>query len=340
MLPFLLLAALPAFAEPPAPPLRVLVYNIYGRRENDCEQRYRALAAQILAASPPYDIVALNEHWKVRGDRWFTCDADVLTRAIESDGRYAGAGRSLKHRPSTTDVFQTSGGNSVFTLHRITDAHEGHFVNGRPIPLSGYLLARVDLGGGRALDLWNVHLEAGSDGCDRDCRLEQMTDFGSSVELFKEKNPALIVGDFNIGGPLAAADKPPFPGNPGYQDILDTFYRPRDLWLESGAGEGFTYDCAQNRIPSCKGRERIDYMFLPESREILDPDSDYVLVPKKIEVVRWKTSSGMDVSDHYGLDATLELRRRVRASVSSLSESLGPMSRRLQGLAGRPFSWD
>jgi endonuclease/exonuclease/phosphatase family metal-dependent hydrolase len=313
------LAAAPAAAEQPPRTIRVLTHNIYGRHEADCETRYKALARHILSANPPYDIVALQEHWRVPHDHWISCDDSVLTKALEADGRYKGKDRSVKHKPATDDVLQAAGGNSVFTLHSIVDEWDGHWVNGKDLPLSGYLLTRVEVAPGAVIDLWNAHLEAGADGCDDDCRWEQATDFGAIVELFsgghekgKAPNPVLIVGDFNTGGPMTKTEKPPFAGNGGYDTMMDAMRYPRDLWLELGSAPGFTYDCTLNPIGKCGYRERIDYVLLPEDKHILSPETAYYLVPKSVGVVRWLTDDGKPVSDHFGLDATFELRPRPR----------------------------
>lgn len=171
--------------------VRVLVQNIYGRDEKECRERYKALAAKILAADPPFDVVAFQEHWKPPLGI-LACDASVLTKAMEADGRYAGAGRSIKHLPSTTDALQVAGGVSIFTRHRIVDAYQNRFVNSTDMPLSGYAMARMDA----------------------------MND-------------------------------------------------PRDLWLELGKGDGFTYDCSSNNaVEPCRYRERIDYILLPEDKRI------------------------------------------------------------------------
>lgn len=348
----LLAAALAAPAragDPPDPKgelvktVRVLVQNIYGRNEDDCAARYTALAAHILAASPPYDVVALNEHWKkLSVDKWMTCDDAVLTKALEKDAAFAAKDHSVKHLPTSTDVYELGGGNSVFSRHPLTDAYEAKFVNGQPIPLSGYVMTRVQVAPGVEFDLWTVHLEAGSDGCDDDCRWEQATDLGSAVELFsgtpdkgQKGRPVLIVGDLNTGGPMSAAERPPFAGNGGYENVVvDALRKPRDLWLElDGGAAGYTYDCASNSIPKCKYRERIDYMLLPEDKRIVHPSAEFYFAPKAIDVVRWKTPAGGNISDHFGLDATLEIRRRPAAAKP-------PRSRTKAVTVGAPPRWD
>ncbi len=309
--------AVPGFAGEPGQ-FRVLVQNVYGRREKDCSARQLALAAHILAAEPPYDAVIFNEHWRVPGDPLFTCDADGLTRALEADGRYAGKGRSFRHQPAA-GRFEIAGGNSIFTRHLIMAARSAKFRNGRSFPLSGYSLARIEIEPATVVDLWAVHLEAGSDGCDDACRLAQARALAADLEAWSGTGrgapgaPVVVAGDFNTGGPMAPSDKPPYQGNGGYGDLRTVLREPRDLGLElSGGGEGFTYDCLNNRTaPSCKYRERIDFVFLPEAPEILRADATHVLVPVKIEVVRWKTPAGLDISDHYGLDAVFELRKKA-----------------------------
>lgn len=301
--------------------IRVLVQNIYGRKEADCETRFKAIAKEILAASPPYDIVALNELWKPLWiDKWYACDSSVLKKALEKDPDFAAKNHSVTELPRASDAYEVAGGLAVFSRGLMTDAYENKFVNSSPIPLSGYVMTRIEVAKGVEIDLWTTHLEAGSDGCDDNCRWEQATDFGSDVSAFsgypekgKKGHPVLIVGDFNTGGPMTATEKPPYKGNAGYANIMDALYNPRDLWLElNGAGgtDGYTYDCPNNSIVKCKYRERIDYILLPEHKKVLADSSEHYLLPVKIDVVRWKTAGGGNVSDHFGLDATLEVRER------------------------------
>ncbi len=163
----LILAAIPSSAET----VRILSHNIWGRDKADCAERYKVLAAHILAASPAYDVIALQEDWKVPANI-SACDPSHLTKAIEADGRYAGKTRAIRHLPAANDALQIAGGVSIFTRHEIVDAYENRFVNSTDFPLSGYALARVRLASGAEIDVWNAHFEAGSDGCSDDCRWE------------------------------------------------------------------------------------------------------------------------------------------------------------------------
>jgi endonuclease/exonuclease/phosphatase family metal-dependent hydrolase len=324
---FLLLAA-PAPAQNAPVSLRVLVQNIYGRREKDCEARYRALAEHVLAANPPFDLVAFNEHWKVPLDPYYTCDADVLTRAMENDGRYAGAGKSVQHVPRGSGI-SVSGGDSIFTLRRITKTTSGAFSNSNRFPKSGYVLARTEVAPGVSVDFWDAHFEALSDKCSDSCRAKQGKEFAAAIKKEASGNPVLLVGDYNTGGPLSKSEKPPYAGNGGYDDLMKVLGSPVDVWLELGSGLGYTYDCGTNHTQQCTERERIDYVLVPDS-----PAASYALVPKSIAIVKWTTPAGNEISDHYGLDATLELVRKSRGA-SVFSKEIDAFSARLSSLKPR-----
>lgn len=323
----------------PRSELRVLLQNIYGRSEKSCEERFQAIARKIHEADPPYDIVVFNEHWKVRDFGRMACDADVLTRAMRAPGRYR---QALLHRPKSEALWQMSGGNSIFSLHPLREIHSFQFTEKLQFPVSGATLARVSLPDDREIDVWFTHIEAGSDGCDDFCRLGQVDELASAVAAFREAEiPVLIAGDFNTGGPMSyeqlvnakqaletarreASDggrlvwypklesdlkaHREYAGNAGYFDLLETLGDPMDLWLwthprpgREGLFAGATYDCDRNNLLSCSYRERIDYLFAVPPKSSGAP----AIVPSKVDVVRWKSPSGLDVSDHYGLDARL-----------------------------------
>ena len=90
--------------------------------------------------------------------------------------------------------------------------------------------------------------------------------------------------------------------------------RPRD--------DGYTYDCTKNRVAAmqdgCNYRERIDYIFA-----VTDPsftNSGFlvnVLKKNDMRVAEWDyrdhtggQSSSVNVSDHFGVEALIEIRER------------------------------
>jgi hypothetical protein len=143
------------------------------------------------------------------------------------------------------------------------------------------------------------------------------------------------MGDFNLDGPRTRAEISRFPE---YRHILEALGDPRDLWLEAHpAGvpergltkddcplvrpvfgspelEPDTFQCSgSTSLCGCRGR-RIDYMFL-----VTDPGltSNQLQVrfahPDDVRVVRFfELDDGpvrVSLSDHYGVDAILEVRK-------------------------------
>jgi endonuclease/exonuclease/phosphatase family metal-dependent hydrolase len=334
----LLLAALLGSRTSPAQEqvlatIRVLHHNIYGRDKAHCKDRYRALADHVLQANPPYDIVSLNEHWNsTLGDAvGETCDSDVLKDALHADGRYADDGSIDRSRMSypNASLLQLGGGNSLVTNRRITHFEAHTFDNSNRFPVAGYMRSEIEIAPGISVDFWTTHLESGSDGCGEKCHERELAQLAKSLALHASGNPytlggnpVLIAGDFNIGGPdsidaLAQHDADPrdhpFEGNPGYDFIRNYLSGPRDLWLEAhpqmrDSNDAYTYDIGTNPLAYDSGRERIDYLLAPTDPRFVR--SELTVRVKSMEIVRWKTADGTPVSDHYGLDATLEIVRR------------------------------
>lgn len=323
--------------------LRVLQQNIYGRSKADCRKRFRALGRKILQADPPYDIISLNEHWKLFDNDWIVCNADVLTEVLESDGRYSnlpGFRRNLRHYPKPRDFYQTQGGNSIFTRFPITFSRDMRFVNSRHTPVSGALMARVLVGPGLEVDVYVTHLEAEVDGCDDLCRAEQYSDmtgfltYSLPEEEGQRRNPVLLMGDFNFGGPLSKVHRELHQEDPerwayagnggapgkgefafrgyewGYEGFMEEYEEPRDVWLEANPylPLGHTYDCAGNTLLDCDYAHRLDYIFIPGDDFFLGSRPTHRFGVKRARLVQWKTSDGENVSDHYGVDALLTLK--------------------------------
>jgi endonuclease/exonuclease/phosphatase family metal-dependent hydrolase len=310
------------------PVVRVLHLNIYGRNEKNCEERYREIAKRVREASPPYDVVVFNEHWRIPSASRWICDADVLTKALREDPRYRDSKdlhRSVLHQPAYLDWNHFDGDLSIFTRHKIIDAYQAPFVQNFKPETVGVLGARIELKPGLNFDVWTTHPYSAGEGCDEECRLEQITDLSGALGVLGYDAPTLVTGDFNVGGPItklqldwAKEDPKRFPiaGNPGYANMIETLDGARDLWLEKTwyrndrrvLDPGYTYDCRENNLVTCSYRERIDYLLAWAHPRV--STSPYRLVPRNIEVVRWKTPSGLHVSDHFGLDATLEMRKK------------------------------
>jgi hypothetical protein len=313
---------------------RILHLNIYGREKAGCKERFRSQAEHILSAMPRYDIITLNEHWRssIAELVGHSCDGNVLSDAILADPRYRsekGRSRSrLSYPKGHWYKLHVNGGDSIITSERIADFKSFVFGRTNNAQIGGYSLARVEFMPGVALDTWFTHLEARSDDCNEACLQSQMRNIADSVARHSSQsgNPVIVTGDFNMGGPPGLAmleahelDAETFPyvGNEGYDFWMSYFKNPRDLWIESlrtrndRVTEGATAEPRKNPLIGEHGLgERIDFMFVPRNRAYVN--SSLKLRLKSMDVVRWETPRGVPVSDHYGLDATIEIVRRAR----------------------------
>lgn len=315
--------------------VRVLTQNAFGLDRDgnaSCRARGQALGNHIANASPPFDVVALQEHWEVFDAGISDCDPSHLTDAIWSTGRYRNSNNYYRHRPRGEPYqFEVDGALSIFTLHPIEAFEENEWDDiprdGPFRTLHGSTFSRIRLDGGVKIDVYNVHMLAqGADGCSPACRRRELEELRDEIRANSSGsgNPVLVMGDFNIGGPPACA------GNERYQDIMDVLDRPRDLWLEAHPSDnGYTVDCALNSTlasvePGCSYRERIDFIFAVESPRLSNSRQGLVLGgPGDIRLARIRRANGGPVSDHFGIEATLEVRDR------------GEPGTALRGLAGK-----
>jgi endonuclease/exonuclease/phosphatase family metal-dependent hydrolase len=304
--------------------LRVLTHNVYGLKESWCAIRGKELGWRVANAQPAYDIVGLQEHYSTPDFDFKSCDAGPLTNAIWSTGRYRNPDNYYRHYPEVSG--KPDGGISLFTLHQVTKFEDWRWSNdgqGGLKAAEGFVFARIRVPNtGVTVDLYLVHLNSGKyNVARRRLQLQQLRD---AIMKYSRGsgNPVLVIGDFNIGGP------PSNNGNAGYDDIRRVLREPDDLWISARPrDDGYTIDCVANNIEECDDRERIDYMFVPSDPELTS--SRYLVRLSRtndIRVVNWRVQRqrlsnvdlalggakaiGLNVSDHLGVDATIEIRER------------------------------
>ncbi len=309
--------------------IRVLTQNTFGLDKDgnsNCEARATRIGQIIANASPAYDIVALQEHWNSLDFGIADCGGDQLEDAIWSTGRYGNSNNYYRQRPEG-EAWQgeTDGGQSIFTLHPIEffDENEWDDIPGAFEQLQGSTFSRIKLNGTNIrIDFYNVHLLAESaDNCSASCRRKQLQELRNEIILHSETsgNPVIIAGDFNIGGPPACT------GNNRYADIMEMLGNPRDLWLEAHPNlNGYTADCRFNTVlqdvEACSYLERIDFMFLIQSPQLTN--STYIVVLRNasdMKLAKFTRSNGKHVSDHFGIEAILDIRERGRANTAFIS---------------------
>jgi endonuclease/exonuclease/phosphatase family metal-dependent hydrolase len=316
-------------APPDQPPLgrlvkrlRLLSHNVYAVDKDFCELRALGFGIHLANAGSsrgqPYDIVGLQEYYEDHAlDAGTVCNDSKLLRAAQSTGFYLNSSNKSLFRPRVR--WRHNGGVGVLTLHRITTVDDWRWKNdqqGRTEAIEGFMFARIEIPGkGLAIDTYVVHLNSGRENVTvRKRQLQQLA--ARIAELSRSSgNPVIVMGDFNIGGPQPRTDPP---GNPGYQDIVRILRKPSDLWLnahpQSDPTAGYTTGCGTSYKPACLGKERIDYIF-----HVTDPaltSSPYQIVVTNVARVRWAEPPHASlakrhfVSDHFGVDATIDIRLR------------------------------
>jgi hypothetical protein len=116
-------------------------------------------------------------------------------------------------------------------------------------------------------------------------------------------NPVLIMGDLNVNGALKCAGAPPPEGNrASYDDIMEILMDPLDLWCANHPElEGFT----------SQSGKRLDYILIAQDPRLTNGPYDIVVNNRDdVQVVKWNSGFG-PVSDHFELEATIEIRERV-----------------------------
>ena len=314
----ILLLGLPALAAVAAPPdtahLRVLTLNMNGLRyppqlgwmadRSDCAGRFRAVAAQIRHADPPYDVVAIQELYRVSDLHIVTCDPQPFLDALGKSQRilFSPRGKTWK--------LEADGGIGLITPHSIQESQAVRFAGsgGSFLAARGVLFARIALRNSPvAVDAYVVHLSPGHRNSEqRRGELETLSKL-IAAKSPASGNPVVVLGDFNIEGPPHAGAE--------YGTILRLLGEPRDLWLDGTlTGAGYTFDCFSNAMAamrSCDYQARIDYIWIVTNRRL--SQSVYQVRAGNVQRIEWRTDGPkpLPVSDHYGVEAFLSIERKA-----------------------------
>jgi endonuclease/exonuclease/phosphatase family metal-dependent hydrolase len=169
----------------------VATYNVQARPFLDgAEGKFQAIAPRL----NQFDIVALQECFVAHRSLW----AQTTFPVRIYDG-------------SRTDWYRlVSSGLSVLSRFRVLEVSAEKFrdpeglrfvfrAKNDGLASKGILFARLDLGNGRALDLYNVHMEAGGDDASNEARRLQTKQLINYILAESPpENAVLVVGDFNM----------------------------------------------------------------------------------------------------------------------------------------------
>ena len=300
--------------------LKLLTYNVYGTDEGDCSKRARVFGENVASSILPYDIVGLQEYYDSLDADIVTCDAHHLSDAIWSTGLYRNSDNYYRFYPSGEFLdLEADGGIGIFTRYPIKKFDEWEWYHGQSFwdgSVQGFIFSQIKIPYSPVtIDTYIVHLDANVDGCNRICRQAELQRLAYTISQRSRNsgNPVIVMGDFNIDG--AATQN----GNAGYDDILDAFHHPRDLWRENHPLEnGYTTDnCWINPPTDCTdGGERIDFIFILDDKYFSNSRFNLTVAVAddvKVKDWRWTTVNYPHfhrVSDHFGVEATLEVRER------------------------------
>jgi endonuclease/exonuclease/phosphatase family metal-dependent hydrolase len=335
--------------DPPLKPhvikrLKILTHNVYGVDEDRCEERGKTFGNRVASGgsrnSPPgaYDIIGVQElyEWRWFNFRW-VCDEDSLINALKSKGNYKNSDNTKLFTPRANN--NINGGIGIFTLHKIIKQGSWQWKNDQQSiykAAEGFMFTRIKINNADLeLDIYNVHVNGTNNRNIRNAQLQQLRT--KIEELSKSSgNPVLVMGDFNIGGPLPENNPP---GHDGYNDILNILYSPQDLWLNtnynSPSETGYTTGCGvySGDANGCNGKERIDYIFSVTHENLTNSPYQIVVTGydlpsgqrrRGVSRVRWAKTGAFYppvryASDHFGVEALIEIRRRP-VSLTSLAE--------------------
>jgi hypothetical protein len=211
--------------------------------------------------------------------------------------------------------------------------------------LQGVSFSRIELADADlTIDTYVVHTYAtGADGCGVDCHtreLEQLAEFIAHHSA-DSGNPVVVMGDFNIPGPPGEPgvevdlNDPEFLNNPEfeeYRELRRILGNPQDLHFKyHPTRAGYTRDNCwwglprgfvdedhplpnDQQGPCADKSSRIDYILvLTDPRFTSSPYEFFVRNRDDVKVVSWSTG-WLNVSDHYGLEATVEVRKPLTVS--------------------------
>ncbi len=231
------------------------------------------------------------------------------------------------------------GGLGIFSRHNITAFKEYEWPSTPSLlesPTQGFIFARIEVLGTPvpvAVDVYVLHSYGSGDGCKEDCHRKELAKLAEKIHEHSSTsgNPVIVMGDFNIDGPSddldpstlgTQYDGTQYPTGTQYGNVIETELRmSRDLWLEYHPGElGHTKRPCNDPSWECWGisynegdpYRRIDYIFIPTDPYLTN--SAYEIVVRNRDDVAVKSfvvpGYGIHVSDHVGLEATIEIRKR------------------------------
>lgn len=272
---FVMLAVAACGGPEPTPELpsegafRMLTYNVHGLPDA-LSNTERPTAERMERISPlleDYDVVGLQEdfdevnHALLVGDtthadeRWFADRVD--------DSRAYGSGLTVLSRVAVVGYHEEHYTACYGVLDGASDC----------LASKGFQVVTLDLGG-RELDVYNTHHEAGGGPEDDAARAEQVEQVIASMDAYSAGRAVLLLGDMNLGR-----------GDPEDELLLDRY-----------AAAGLRDACVET---SCPEPDHIDQFLLRDGPELTVSALDWSREAHLVD------EDGADLSDHPGISIGL-----------------------------------
>ncbi|MFT3925624.1 MAG: endonuclease/exonuclease/phosphatase family protein [Myxococcales bacterium] len=264
------LAADPAY-------LSILTYNVAGLPEGISGSNPKRNTSLISPLLNPYDVVTVQED--------FSYHADLVSLV---DHPYQSSPNEKAH--SLGDGLNTLSRIPFHTFDRLSwTACNGTFDSGSDcLTPKGFTRARMELGQGLVLDVYDVHMDAGHASGDEQARAKNFAQLSQTIRKYSADVAVLVAGDFN--------ERYRDPGDEMEKLLAETGLT--DSWVDfvhNGvlpAANALASAC-DSGDPNDDGCERIDKVLFRSSSSV-----ELMLVDYLVEGATFVDPNGAQLSDH------------------------------------------
>lgn len=255
--------------------LEMLTFNTFGKPGllgKDEKRRMQLIGPAISG----YDVVAMQE---------------TFTRHSATMGKLSG----FAHQQwfDNGSLFKLGSGLYTVSRHSILETDFARFEKAKTwdwFARKGVAFTRLDVPGVGPVDIYNTHYQSVAKY--GEIREHDNSVLEALVKRHDAGHPTFLMGDFNMK-----------PGSPEFQDLMRRL-SPRDGFREANPDEpGYTSEPGNLYKKDDGAPKRIDYIFAL-------PNADWDIRFDHAAVAMRELVDGVQLSDHYGVEARVTIRRK------------------------------